>query len=64
MLVLAMEFSRGTTAYRPPPLPGNEKGTVRSSGVSRSGGCRLESSEELGFRRSAYGPAESRPGND
>jgi hypothetical protein len=35
MLVLAMEFSRGTTAYRPPSLPGNEKGTARACTIRK-----------------------------
>ena len=34
MLVLAMEFSRGTTAFRPPSLPGNEEGTTRACTIA------------------------------
>jgi hypothetical protein len=50
MLVLAMEFSRGTTAYRPPSLPGNEKGTARAYTFREAGGSRLVCSEELPIR--------------
>ena len=54
MLVLAMEFSRGTTAYRPPSLPGNGKGTARACNIPRAGGSRLERSEELSIRVDTY----------
>jgi hypothetical protein len=48
MLVLAMEFSRGTTACQPPPLPGNEEGTVRA--------CTIASGQEA--------PARAAPKSD
>ena len=54
MLVLAMEFSRGTTAFRPPSLPGNEEGTTRAYTIREAGGSRLDRSEELTIRVDTY----------
>jgi hypothetical protein len=54
MLVLAMEFSRGTTAYQPPSLPGNGKGTARAYTFRKAGGSRFDCSEELTIRVDTY----------
>jgi hypothetical protein len=54
MLVLAMEFSRGTAAFRPPSLPGNGKGTARACSFREAGGSRLGRSEEPPIRFDTY----------